>query len=73
MFKLFPNLNDFLVRIDPSRCGSDYSAACETASNGKYLCRYPGTTRCFEYKWSGGVCGMHANGVDINHPLCPNL
>ena len=58
---------------DGSLCGSDYSAACEKASNGNYLCLYPGTNRCFGNKWGGGACALTANNADAHHPLCPNL
>ena len=49
---------------------SDYSAECDNASDGKYTCQYPGTSRCFERKWGGGVCAMEADDADANHPLC---
>ena len=49
---------------------SDYSAECDNASDGKYTCRYPGTSRCFERKWGGGVCAMEAADADKHHPLC---
>ena len=49
---------------------SDYSVRCDDASGGKYTCQYPGTSRCFERKWSGGVCAMESDDVDDNHPLC---
>ena len=54
----------------PSICGSDYSEACDDASDGKYQCQYPGTQRCFETKWDGGRCSLTPADADSNHPLC---
>ena len=56
----------------PAGIPSDYSAVCDAASNGKYTCLYPGTTRCFAEKWGGGVCALTEKWADGGHPLCGN-
>ena len=57
----------------PAGYPSDFSQECVDASNGESACLYPGTTRCFETKWSGAACSMTDRFADENHPLCPNV
>ena len=57
----------------PAGYPSDFSQECVDASNGESACLYPGTSRCFETKWSGVKCAMTDRFADENHPLCPNV
>ena len=51
---------------------SDFSQECFDASNGVLQCQYPGTSQCWEAKWSGASCAMTDRDITDDRPLCVN-